>query len=90
MLTNSFDIKSVFTNVTLAGTIQICTDALFSSENPPASFLRHIFVELMEVATSSVEFSVDDISGVRRIFQWGGVFKSDIKNLFAIYALANK
>ena len=30
-------------------------------------------------------------SGVRRIFQWGGgVFKSDIKNLFAIYTLANK
>ena len=29
-------------------------------------------------------------SGVRRIFQWGWVFKSDIKNLFAIYALANK
>ena len=28
-------------------------------------------------------------SGVRTIFQWGG-FKSDIKNLVAIYTLANK
>ena len=29
------------------------------------------------------------VSGVRRIFQWGGL-KGDIKDLFAIYTLANK
>ena len=33
--------------------------------------------------------NVERLSGVRRIFQWGGL-KSDIKNFFAIYTLANK
>ena len=50
----SFDISSLFTNVPLAETIQICADALYSSEHPPAPFPRQIFVELMEMATSSV------------------------------------
>ena len=42
-------------------TIQICADALYSSEHPPAPFPWLIFVELMEMATSSVEFSFNDI-----------------------------
>ena len=45
----------------LAETIQICADALYSKEHPPAPFPRQIFVELMEMATSSVEFSFNDI-----------------------------
>ena len=57
----SFDISSLFTNVPLAETIQICADALYSSEHPPAPFPRQIFVELMEMATSCVEFSFNDI-----------------------------
>ena len=57
----SFNISSLFTNVPLVETIQICADALYSSEHPPAPFPRQIFVELMEMATSSVEFSFNDI-----------------------------
>ena len=57
----SFDISSLFTNVPLAETIQICADALYSSENPPAPFPRQIFIELMEMAASSVGFSFNDI-----------------------------
>ena len=57
----SFDISSLFTNVPLTETIQICADALYSSEHPPAPFPRQIFVELMEMATSSVEFIFNDI-----------------------------
>ena len=57
----SFDTSSLLTNVPLAETIQICADALYSSEHPPAPFPRQIFVELMEMATSSVEFSFNDI-----------------------------
>ena len=41
---------------------------------------------------SEIDFEERDrlaVSGVRRIFRWGD-FKSDIKNLFAIYTLANK
>ena len=34
----SFDISSLFTNVPLAQTIQICADTLYSSKHPPAPF----------------------------------------------------
>ena len=54
-------INAIFTNVPLAKTIQICADALYSLEYPPAPFPRQIFVELMEMATSSVEFNFNDI-----------------------------
>ena len=57
----SFDISSLFTNDPLAETIQICADALYSLEHPPTPFSRQIFVELMEMTTSSVEFSCNDI-----------------------------
>ena len=57
----SFDISSLFTNIPLAETTQICADALYSSEHPPAPFPRQIVVELMEMATSFVEFSFNDI-----------------------------
>ena len=56
-----FDISNLITYVPLAKTIQICADALCSSEHPTAPFPRQIFVELMEMATSSVEFSFNDI-----------------------------
>ena len=57
----SFDISSLCTNVSLAETIQICAEALYSSEHSPAPFSRQIFVEVMEMATSSVDFSFNDI-----------------------------
>ena len=56
-----FDISSLYTNVPQAETIRICAEAFYSSEHPPVPFPRQIFVELMEMATSSVEFSFDDI-----------------------------
>jgi len=57
----SFDISSLFTNVPLAETIQTCADALHNNNvlRKP-SFLRDIFVELMQLATSSVEFSFNN------------------------------
>ena len=57
----SFDISSLFSNVPFTENIQICADAFYSSEHPPAPFPRQIFVKLMEMATSSVEFSFDGI-----------------------------
>ena len=50
----SFDIFSLFTNIPLAETIQICAIAFYSSEHPLAPFSWQIFVKLMEMATSSV------------------------------------
>ena len=57
----SVDISSLFTYVPQAETIQICADALYSSEHTTARFPLQIFVEFMEMATSSVEFSFNDI-----------------------------
>ena len=56
----SFDISSLFTNVPLAETIQICADALYNNDLPQPSFPRDIFVESMQLATSSVEFSFNN------------------------------
>ena len=44
-----------------AETIQICADALYNLEHPPAPFPRETFIELMKMATSSVEFSFNNI-----------------------------
>ena len=42
--------------------IRICADTFYSSEHPLVPFPGQIFVELMEMATSSVEFSFYDIT----------------------------
>ena len=56
----SFDISSLFTNIPLAETIEICADALYNDESMAPSFSRNIFVELMQLANSSVEFSFNN------------------------------
>ena len=53
----SFDISSLFTNVPLAETIEICADTLYNDESMVPSFPRNIFVELIQLATSSLEFN---------------------------------
>ena len=57
----SFDISSLFTNVPLAETIQITADALYKMDHLSLPFPRKVFIELMEMAISSVEFSFNDI-----------------------------
>ena len=57
----SFDISSLFTNVPLAETIQICADSLCNFLPTPPTFPRNVFVELMELATCSVDFSFNNI-----------------------------
>ena len=56
----SFDISSLFTNVPLSDTIKICADALYRSEHKSPPFPEEVFIELMETATRSVEFSFDN------------------------------
>jgi len=51
----SFDISSLFANVPLAETIQVCADTLFNGKLIPLDFPKNIFIELMNTATSSVE-----------------------------------
>ena len=56
----SFDIRSLFTNVPLVETIQTCADSLYGGELIPPDYPQEIFVELMNTATKSVEFSFNN------------------------------
>ena len=53
----SFDISSLFTNIPLGETIQICADSLYDSNLTPPIMGKDVFIEPMNIATTSVEFS---------------------------------
>ena len=57
----SFDICSLFTNVPLAETIEICTKTLYNGHLPTPVIPKHVFIEVMKTATTSVEFSFINI-----------------------------
>ena len=57
----SFDICSLFTNVPLAETIEICTKTLYDGHLPTPVIPKHVFIELMKTTTTSVEFSFNKI-----------------------------
>ena len=57
----SFDICSLFTNVPLAETIEICTKTLYDGHFPTLVIPKHVFIELMKTATTSVEFRFNNI-----------------------------
>ena len=56
----SFDISSLFTDLHLNETIKICADALYRRELNSPPFPEEVFIELMETATRSVEFSFNN------------------------------
>ena len=47
----SFDISSLFTNVPLQETIEICAVVLYGDNLAPTPFSRKFFIELMQTAT---------------------------------------
>ena len=55
-----FDISSLFTNVALAETKEICAESFYNNDSMAPSFPRNIFVKLMHLATFSVEFSFNN------------------------------
>ena len=56
----SFDVRSLFTNVPLAETIQICLDTLYRSEDePPPCMEESLLKSLLLKCTRDVEFSFD-------------------------------
>ena len=82
----SFDIRSSFTTVPLAETIQICADSLYGGELIPPDYPKEIFVELMNTATKSVEFSYNNnmykqIDGVAM----GSLLSVALANIFVGY-----
>ena len=56
----SYDICSLFTNVPLAETIEICSQALYNGDLPEPIIPKHVFTDLMKIATSSIEFSFNN------------------------------
>ena len=56
----SFDISSLFTNLPLKETIGICAEALYKDPSSIPPIPQAVFIDLMESATSSVEFSFND------------------------------
>ena len=61
MFTCSFDVCSLYTNVPLEETIEICCDVLFCSSLPKPTFPESVFIHLINFATSSVKFSFYNI-----------------------------
>ena len=51
---------SLFSDVPLADTIQICADSLYGGKLIPPDYPKQIFVELMNTATKSVEFNFNN------------------------------
>ena len=58
----SYDIKSLFTNVPLSETIDICIKALYDNQEiTPPPFDHDVFRFLIEFATTNIEFSFNNI-----------------------------
>ena len=51
---------SLFTNVPLAETIEICSQALYNGDLPEPIIPKHVFTDLMKIVTSSIEFSFNN------------------------------
>ena len=56
----SFDVVSLFTNVRIDETIQICLDTLYRSDIKPPSISEGVLKKLLLKATRGVEFSYND------------------------------
>ena len=56
----SFDICSLFTDVPLDETVRICADTLYSGKLIPPDFPKAVFIELMQMVASGVEFSFNN------------------------------
>ena len=56
----SYDIASLFTNVPLTEVIKVCTQLLYHSDLTPPPISESDFIESMNMATRSVEFSFND------------------------------
>ena len=57
----SFDISNLYTCIPILETIDICTDMLYRNYLTSPDIPEVVFVELMKFATTSVEFSFDNI-----------------------------
>ena len=82
----SFDVSSLFTNVPLDETIEICADTLCNIADSQPCNPKEVFVELLHSAKSTVEFSFDNtiyrqIDGVAM----GSLLGPALANIFVEY-----
>ena len=84
----SFDISSLFTNIPLVETIQICADSLYESNLTPPGMGEDVFIELMNIATNctSVELSFNNkmYKQINGIFM-GSSLHPPLTNIFVGY-----
>ena len=52
----SLDIDSLFTNIPLEKTINICTDKLYNDDENPPNLPKHDFHNLLNIATKETFF----------------------------------
>ena len=83
---SSFDVSSLFTNVSFDETIKVCSDALYDDSDLQPLISKDVFVESMKSATSSVEFNFNNImykqtDGVAI----GSPLGPDLENIFVRY-----
>ena len=82
----SFDVCSLFTNVSFEETINICAETLCDSPDSQLLFSKDVFVELMHSATSTVEFNFDNViyKQMDRVAS-GSTFGPALANIFVEY-----
>ena len=56
----SFDVVSLFTNVPIDETLQICLDSLYRSDSKPPRISESVLKKLLLKTTRGVEFSFND------------------------------
>ena len=67
----SFDVVSLFTNVPIDETLQICLDTLYRSDIKPPSISESVLKKLLLKATRGVEFSFNDKIYRQKDGPWG-------------------
>ena len=63
----SFDVPSLFTNVSLDETIKICSEALYDESDCQPIIPKGVFVEVIKSATSSGKFSFNNAKQTDRV-----------------------
>ena len=89
----SLDIDSLFTNIPLEETIDICVDNLYNGNENPSNIPKHNFRTLLNIATKETFFMFNNkyykqVDGVVMRFPLGPACKCKLKvNGFAIFLM---
>ena len=82
----SFDIQSLFTNISLDETIDICLELLFNKKRKVKGMLKKHVIEILTHAVKSSKFTFNDVyyKQVDRLAM-GSPFGPTLANLFLVY-----